>query len=76
MLFPNKIIPFEQSVFSYMPQVLKIFEKQAIISPLTLYEKVEKKIPDISTFIDVLDCLYALGKINFDMERGLLFYVV
>lgn len=34
------------------------------MSPASLYKKVKSKVEDIGEYIDILDCLYALGKIE------------
>ena len=76
MTIPNKIIPYEESVIFYFPRILCIMEKQRVISPLELYKKVKKDIPNVAFYMEILDCLFALGKINLDEERELLTYVV
>lgn len=76
MTIPNKIIPYEESVLYYIPKVLVVMEKQIVISPMELYKKVRKDIPNLAFYIEILDCLFALGKINLNEERGLLTYVV
>ena len=41
-----------------------------------LYKRVIKKMSGVNEFIDALDCLYALGKIEFDEKEEVLRYVV
>ena len=41
-----------------------------------LYKRVIKKMSGVSEFIDTLDCLYTLGKIEFDEKEAVLCYVV
>lgn len=76
MLLPNKIVPYEKSVIFFFPVILKVMKKHKVITPLALFNAVKKELPDVSTFIDVLDCLYAIGKISLDEDRGILKYVV
>jgi hypothetical protein len=44
------------------------------MSPIELYKKVEKKIP-IADFVEVLDCLYILGRVELDEKKEVLHYV-
>jgi hypothetical protein len=46
------------------------------MSVLELYSWVIPKLSSVSEFIDVLDCLYALGKIDYDGKEDELYYVV
>ena len=65
MLLPNKLIPYDQSILSKMPIILKELDNHPI--PVhELYKRVIKKMSGVNEFIDALDCLYALGKIEFD----------
>jgi hypothetical protein len=41
-----------------------------------LYQKVIKKLSGVNKFIDILDCLYALHKIEYDDEKEVLRYVI
>ena len=63
MKFPNKVIPYQKSVLSKFPLILKELENQDY-SVLDLYNKLEKKLNGISEYIDTLDCLYYLGSIE------------
>lgn len=74
MRLPNKVNSFNGSVISRFPVVLNVLE-QGDTSPSTLYDSVIKTVGDISEFIEILDCLYALGKIEFNAETRLLHYV-
>ena len=75
MLLPNKLIPYDQSVLSKLPIILKELDNHPI-SVHELYKRVIKKMSGVNEFIDALDCLYALGKIEFDEEEEMLRYVV
>lgn len=74
MKFPNKVINYKESVLSKFPYVLKRLKAEDM-EPMQLYSSSRKKFEDITEFIDVLLCLYALGKIDFDEERRKLRYV-
>ena len=73
MRLPNKVTPFSDSVISLFPTILECLEHQDM-SPRDLFERsVSGK--DISTFMNALDCLFALGKIEISKETGVLHYV-
>lgn len=75
MLLPNKLIPYDQSILPKLSVILKAL-KDNPKSVHDLYKQVIKKMAGISEFIDALDCLYALGKIEFDEKEEVLRYVV
>jgi hypothetical protein len=55
--------------------VLKELRKEPL-SVHELYRRVIKKMDGVNEFIDVLDCLYALRKIEYDENEEVLRYVV
>lgn len=74
MLFPNKLLTYNESVISKFPFILD----ELIVSPISvsdLYKQVADRLSGVSEYLDALDCLYALGKIEFNEERGVLCYV-
>lgn len=75
MLLPNKLIPYDQSILPKLSVLLKEL-KDNPKSVHDLYKRVIKKMAGVSEFIDALDCLYALGKIEFDEKEEVLRYVV
>lgn len=73
MEFPSKVTPYKESIIAKFPVVLTILEKEDM-TPSKLYKKVKKsKIKDIREFMEVLDCLYALNKI--ELQEEVLHYV-
>lgn len=73
MKFPNKVIPYKESTIAKFPTVLSELEK-GDMTPNSLYNKMKKnKVESISEFVEILDCLYALNKIEF---RGELIHYV
>jgi hypothetical protein len=74
MRLPSKIFSFEESVISKFPAILAILQNTPL-SPRELYLAVKGKTEDIGEYLELLDCLYALGKINYDNETGRLTYV-
>lgn len=74
MRLPNKITTFNESVLSKFPLVLRLVENNDM-PVLELYNSVKAEIEDIDTFLEVLDCLYALGKIDFNKQERTICYV-
>jgi len=75
MLLPNKLYSYNESILSKFPAVLKVVRKNPIVVH-DLYQKVIKDMDGVNEFIDVLDCLYALRKIEYDDEKEVLRYVI
>lgn len=73
MQLPNKVTSYKFSILSRFPIVLSILEEESL-SPERLYSKVKNKI-DINEFLEVLDCLFVLGRIDFDNDLMELSYV-
>lgn len=74
MKLPNKVITYKESIIAKFPAVLNVLRAQEL-SPSELYKKVKSKVDDIGEFMEILDCLYALGKIELDERKGVLRYV-
>lgn len=62
MLVPNKTISIEESSLYKACQLLEILESP--IELAELYQSNKKIFSDISSYIDALDMLYVLGKID------------
>ena len=72
MKLPSKTTPYKGSVLAVFPAILtQLREQNMTVADL------RKALPEIDfgDFINALDCLYALGKIEIDVERGMLSYV-
>lgn len=68
MKTPSKVTPYKESTIAKFPVVLSLLEKEDM-TPSELYAKVQKsKIKDITEFVEVLDCLYAMNKIEIREE--------
>lgn len=57
------------------PVVLSILQKKPL-GIMALYKEVRPNIQDINEFIDILDSLYALNKIDYDEIKEVLYYVI
>lgn len=67
MIFPNKLFNYRESVVSKFSSVLIKLSKPK--SPILLYREMKDNFASVVEFINVIDCLYALGVIDID-ERG------
>ena len=74
MKLPNKVTSYKESVLSKFPVVLEVLVEREI-SLVELYEKTKHKYSCLDEYIEVIDCLYALGKIGFDEGRETIYYV-
>lgn len=74
MKLPSKIISYRESVLSKFSPILVILQN-ADTKVFPLFEATKKYFCNIEEFIDTLDCLFALHKITYDAERGVLHYV-
>ena len=75
MLLPNKLYSYNESIISKFPGILQIL-KRAPFSVSELYRMVQKDVTGVNEYIEILDCLYALNKIEFVEELEVLRYVV
>ena len=74
MLLPNKIISYNESILSKFPIVLDALKDNDYLI-FDLYEQLKASV-DIESFIEVLDCLFALGKIEIDYSTRSIRYAV
>lgn len=72
MKFPSKVTPYKESIIAKFPLVLNKLENKDL-SPSELYRSLKKRVTDIREFMDILDCLYALGKI--ELKGDMIHYV-
>lgn len=74
MKFPNKVVSYNESIISKFPIVLSVLiEKDYSVEEL--YFKLKTNFNNINDFLDVLDCLFALEKININRNTRSLYYV-
>ena len=67
MKFPSKVTPYKESIIAKFPIVLAHLEKGDMELEL-LYKKVKNKVEDVREYMEILDCLYALNKIELKEE--------
>lgn len=74
MKLPNKVITYSESIISKFPIVLyELYEHDYSVNEL--YIKLKHIFIDINDYLDILDCLYALNKIDFNKKNRRLYYV-
>ncbi|MEG0008418.1 MAG: hypothetical protein RR721_04265 [Aeromonas sp.] len=70
MITPNKAIPFKDSIIFKMLFILdENFEEMTL---LELYKKTKSEFIEIDEFIYSIDTLYVLGKIELNIEQGII----
>ena len=74
MRLPNKVTPYSKSVIAWFPSILSSLKEKAM-SPQDLLESLLTEKANMADFLDSLDCLYALNKIELTDEGRLLRYV-
>lgn len=74
MRFPSKVTAYKDSIFAKFPAILSLLQ-QRDMRPEELYKAVKTKSFDVIGFIDAIDCLFMLGKIEFVAEGEVLHYV-
>ncbi len=74
MNLPSKNVSYSESVLSKFPVVLRSLKNKGLTAT-ELYNVVADKVSDIAEFVNILDCLYALGKINIKNGKVVLYFV-
>lgn len=75
MKLPNKVITYNESIISKFPIVLNILRNEDC-KTIELFNQIKNHIEYIDDFLDVLDCLFALGAINLNEQTRRLHYVI
>lgn len=75
MKLPNKIISFNESVLSKCVPILNEVQNNDI-GVITLFHKTESCYNSFEEYIDALDCLFAMKKIEYIAEKGVLHYII
>lgn len=74
MRLPNKVTSYSESVLAMMYPILDLLS-QTDLSVYELYRKTAANYTSIADFLDVLDCLFALNKIEYCEADGVIRYV-
>ncbi|PTP75238.1 ABC-three component system middle component 7 [Vibrio splendidus] len=70
MIVPNKIISIDESVIFKAAKLLSKLDETS--DALDLYSKNKKLFIDIPEYIEALDVLFVLKKIDFDLNNGVI----
>ena len=69
MRFPNKVLSYEESTIGKLATLLAVIQTRDI-SPFELYRETKASFEDLSEYIEVLLCLYALRRIEYNTHTG------
>jgi hypothetical protein len=75
MILPNKLINFNESILSKLVYILDVLSSEKCKPIRELYIVVKDKFEDINQYIIALDVLFALQKINYNIEMKVIEYV-
>lgn len=73
MRFPDKITSYKESTLRLLPIILDELSR-CDMSPTELFELLNDK-PSLSEYVEALDCLFALGKVELVQQSEVLHYV-
>ena len=74
MRLPNKVTSYEESVLSKLIPIIEVLSQKSI--PIfEIYTETKEHYCSCTDFIDALDCLFALGKIEYLENEEILHYV-
>ena len=74
MKLPNKVTSYQESILSKLNVLLDVMCNRDI-SLTELYSVTHQNFSDMSEFIDALDVLFALNKLEYNDELEVLHYV-
>ena len=74
MKLPNKVTSYSESTLGKICPVLEELEKNDL-PVYELYLNTSKWFNSYADYIEVIDCLYALQKIEYFADKGVLHYV-
>jgi len=74
MRLPSKVTSYKDSTFAKFPLILG-YLKDGDMRPDDLFKKVKSKNFGVIDYMEILDCLYMLGKIEMKPGKEVLHYV-
>lgn len=74
MKLPNKVTSYQESILSKLTVLLDILSVRDL-SLIELYFNTKQYFSDTLEFIDTIDCLFALNKLEYNENLGVLHYV-
>ena len=76
MKLPNKLFSYKESTISKFPIILNELIEKEHITIYQLYLNVSSKFDSITEFIESIECLYILGKIDYDFKLRRVSYAI
>lgn len=74
MKFPSKITSYKESIISKLVLLARELQKSDM-TLIALYNKTRHSFDDLTEYIDAVDCLFAINKIDYLSDKGVLHYV-
>jgi hypothetical protein len=74
MRLPSKVTSYNESILARFPVLLRHTQTEDI-AVMDLLKLVQTQFNEASEYLEALDCLFALGKIELSEEEGVLHYV-
>lgn len=75
MKLPNKVTSYQESVISKFVVILEILNEKDV-SLSELYSYTNQYFSDATEFIDAIDCLFALNKLEYNDDLEVLHYAI
>jgi len=75
MKLPSKVTSYQESVLSKFVVILEVLNDKDI-SLSELYSYTNQHFSDTTEFIDTIDCLFALNKLEYNDNLEVLHYVI
>jgi hypothetical protein len=70
MVLPGKTADYKDSVISKFPVILEIVTARQFCSVRELAELTKEKFSSATEFVQTMDCLFALGKIEMNEDKN------
>lgn len=74
MILPSKLFSYNQSILPKAVLIAKTL-KEGDQGVRELFEKLQDQFNGADEFMDAMDCLYAIGRVELDPNRRVLRYV-
>lgn len=71
MKLPSKVTDYRDSVLMRFPKVLRELDKYPL-TPQALFRRTKRSFANVGEFVETLDCLFILDKIQIDEETGVI----
>lgn len=76
MKLPSKLFSYKESIISKLPIILKEVNEKEYITISQLYISTIRKFDSAYEFLEALECLYVLKKIDYDYKLRRIRYAI